>query len=98
MVKQEVVLDSMFHSLSDPIRRDILKRVAAKELSITQIAARYDVSMAAVSKHLNVLEKAKMIKRCKKGRQHLIRLEPQALKNASEYLLDYKEFWKSKLE
>jgi DNA-binding transcriptional ArsR family regulator len=89
MVKQELNLDSIFHSLSDKTRRDILRRVATKEISITQIAARYDMSMVAISKHLKVLEKSGMIKRCRHGRQHLIRLAPHALKYASEYVLEY---------
>jgi DNA-binding transcriptional ArsR family regulator len=60
MVEYTPSLDSIFGSLADPTRRDILQRVAGRELTVSQIAEPYDLSLAAVSKHLKILERAKL--------------------------------------
>jgi DNA-binding transcriptional ArsR family regulator len=98
MVKQELVLDHVFSSLSDPTRRDIIKRVANQEMSITEIAQCYDVSMASVSKHITILENAKLIVKHKKGKQHMVAFSPKAFKSAADYLQDYRRFWEEKLD
>jgi DNA-binding transcriptional ArsR family regulator len=59
MVEYTLDLDNIFFSLADPTRRDILKRVSAKDLSISEIADPYHLTFAAISKHIKVLEKAK---------------------------------------
>lgn len=89
-------LDSIFGSLADPTRRDILKRLEAHELSVSDIAFEYDMSMAAVSKHLKVLEKAKLITKEKEGKKRLVRLTPDTLKSADEYLEQYRQMWQSR--
>jgi DNA-binding transcriptional ArsR family regulator len=85
-------LDSVFGSLSDPTRRDILRRVATRELSVNEVAEPYEVSLAAISKHLKVLEKAELIVRRRRGKQQLVQLAPDALTDASEFLDFYKSF------
>jgi DNA-binding transcriptional ArsR family regulator len=92
MVEYTLSLDSVFGSLADPTRRDILKRVSSSELSVSEIAQPYDLSLAAVSKHLKVLEKARLIIKRRRGKQHLVRLSPGALANATDYLEWYQEF------
>ena len=61
MVEYNSHLDSLFHSLSDPIRRDILHRVAREESSVGELVSHYNISFAAISKHLKVLEKSQLI-------------------------------------
>lgn len=89
-------LNTVFHSLSDPIRRDILRRVARREMSVGQLAELYGVSFAAVSKHLQVLEKARLIKKRKEGRSNMISLEPKTLKEADAYLEQYRLMWQGR--
>lgn len=98
MVEYSLHLDSIFGSLADPTRRDILKRVALEELSVGDIAKYYDMTFAAISKHLKVLEKAKLILKRRQGREQYIQLSPAALEEASEYLVKYKEMWESRLD
>lgn len=98
MVKRSLVLDSIFGSLSDPTRRDILRRVAQKELSVSEVAKPYNVSLAAVSKHLSVLERAKLIEKRRDGKVFFVRLTPQTLMEASEHLAEYKKLWEARLD
>lgn len=93
MVEYTTQLDAIFNSLSDPIRRDILTRVARSEHSVGELVACYDVSFAAISKHLKVLEQACLIRKRKEGRKHLISLAPTVLYSADEYLEQYRQLW-----
>lgn len=86
MIEYTVKLDYIFSSLADSTRRDILRRVAKKELSVGAIAKSYSISFAAVSKHLGVLERANLIVKHRCGKQHYARLAPVALKDANAYL------------
>lgn len=98
MVEYAMSLDDVFGSLSDPIRRDILKRVAIKELTVSQVAEAYDVSLAAVSKHLKVLEKARLIIKRRQGKQQVVCLSPAAFKDAAEYLRHYENLWNARFD
>lgn len=98
MVEYTLHLDSVFGSLADPTRRDILKRVAESELSVSEIALPYGVSLAAISKHLKILEKAKLIIKRRHGRQQFVQLSPAAFKDASEYLSDYEKLWNDRFD
>jgi DNA-binding transcriptional ArsR family regulator len=84
-------LDAVFGSLSDPIRRDILARVSTSELSVTEIAEPYEVSLAAISKHLKVLERSGLVSKTRAGKQQLVRAEPEALDAAITQLEIYKQ-------
>ena len=96
MVEQVIELDSIFHSLADPTRRDILARVARAEYSVGELVEKYDVSFAAISKHLNVLEKAKLIIKRREGKRQMVTLAPGALMTADEYLEQYRQLWEQK--
>lgn len=98
MVEYSVSLDSVFGSLSDATRRDILRRVADADLSIGQIAKNYELTFAAISKHLMVLERAKLIVKYKRGKEHIVRLSPQALSRATEYLEFYQHHLEDRLD
>lgn len=91
-------LDAIFGSLADPIRRDILRRVAKKEMTISDVAQPYSVTFAAISKHLKVLEKAKLIIKRKQGREQVVTLAPEAIKDAADYLKAYEKLWNNRLD
>jgi DNA-binding transcriptional ArsR family regulator len=89
MVERNVYLDGLFSSLADPIRRDILWRLTSAQYSVGQIAQNYEISFAAVAKHLSVLEKAKLIIKQRRGKEQVVSIAPAALRDASEYLAKY---------
>jgi DNA-binding transcriptional ArsR family regulator len=93
MVEYTYSLDNIFTSLADPTRRDILRRVSRAELSVGEIARPYPLTFAAISKHLKVLEAAKLIIKRRQGKEQIVSLAPQSLADASEYLDWYKQFW-----
>lgn len=94
----EAELDRVFQALSDRTRRSILGRIAKTELSITEIAEPYDLTFAAVSKHLKVLEQARLIARRRDGSFQMITLDPEALKSAGQWLEFYQQFWTTRLD
>ena len=96
MVEQVFELDSIFHSLADPTRRDILARVARAELSVSELVEKYDVSFAAISKHLNVLEHARLIVKRREGKKQMVSLAPDALRTADDYLAQYTRMWEQR--
>lgn len=98
MVELETRLDLIFGSLADTTRRDILRRVAGLELSVGEIASSYDISLAAVSKHLVVLEKAGLITKRRDGKQQIASLSPAAVTDASSHLERYRDIWESRLD
>jgi DNA-binding transcriptional ArsR family regulator len=89
MVEYSLSLDSIFGSLADPTRRDILRRIAEKELPVSEIAQPYNMSLAAISKHLKILTNAKLVMKRRKGKQQFISLSPAAFKDAETYLRQY---------
>jgi DNA-binding transcriptional ArsR family regulator len=91
-------LDVTFSALSDPTRRDILARLALGESTVGDIAAPYRMSLNATSKHLKVLENARLVIRRVEGRVHYIRLNPEPLRTASEWLDRYRAFWEHRLD
>ncbi len=98
MVEQTFELDNIFRSLADPIRRDILRRVAECELSVNELASRYDVSLAAVSKHLKVLERARLVHKRREGKQYKVTAAVDALKEADAYLEQYRQMWQGRMD
>ncbi len=91
-------LDGIFAALSDMTRRDILRRVAVYRLSVSEIAKPYDLTIAAISKHLKVLEHAGFITKRRIGRKHYIYPATTAFKDAAQWLEFYKSFWESNLD
>lgn len=98
MVEYTLQLDSIFASLADPTRRDILARVSRGELSVGELAANYSMSFAATSKHLKVMERAKLIVKRKDGKKQMVSLAPEALMSADEYLEQYRRMWQSRYD
>ncbi|WP_397568665.1 ArsR/SmtB family transcription factor [Schlesneria sp. T3-172] len=91
-------LDRVFHALSDSTRRSILQDVAEREMSVSEIALPYQMSLAAVSKHLKVLERAGLIGREKRGSFQFVRINAEPMKEARQWLAYYERFWDDHLE
>ncbi len=98
MVEYTMNLDSVFGSLADPTRRDILQRLTRSELSVNEIANPYDMSLAAVSKHLKILEKARLVIKRRKGKQQIVELAPKTLNEANDYLERYRQMWEERYD
>lgn len=99
MVEHNTKLDAVFHSLADPTRRDILRRVSRRTLTVGEVARLYErqLSLAAVSKHLMVLERAGLVRKRRHGREQQVELSPKALRDAGGYLERYREAWEGRL-
>jgi DNA-binding transcriptional ArsR family regulator len=91
-------LDATFAALADPTRRAILARLAAGEASVTELAAPFDMSQPAVSKHLKVLERAGLISRGRDAQRRPCRLEARPLKAAIDWLENYRDFWEESFQ
>jgi len=91
-------LSAAFAALADPTRRAIIARLAEGEASVNELAAPFDMSLPAVSKHLKVLEKAGLISRGKEAQWRPARLEPQTMKGIADWLEQYRRFWESSFD
>lgn len=99
MVEHKITrLDTVFHALGDPTRRQMLQSLADGEKTVSQLADPFAISLAAASKHIKTLEKAGLIRREVRGRTHLCRLEPGPLASAHEWLGFYQRFWTERLD
>jgi len=98
MVEYNPYLDGLFGSLADPVRRDILRRLIDAQYTISQIAEAYDISFAAVAKHLKVLEKASLIIKRRRGKEQVVSIRPEALKDATYYLKQYEALWNQRFD
>ena len=86
-------LNDIFSSLADPTRRAILERLFNGEMTVTQLAEPFKMSLPAVSKHLRVLEKAGVVRQRKLGRNRYYSVDPLALKKATDWLNRWSHFW-----
>ena len=89
--------DSLFHALSDRTRRDILRRVLAGEHSVTTLAARYDMSFAAVQKHVAVLERAGLLTKRRQGREQLASGDVEAVRSVASMLDELESVWRGRV-
>jgi DNA-binding transcriptional ArsR family regulator len=91
-------LDRTFGALADPTRRRILAQLARGTECVTDLARPYSISLAAVSKHVMVLEKAGLVRRRRRGRVHALTLEARPMKAAQAWMDRYREFWEGNLD
>ena len=91
-------LNLTFAALADPTRRAILARLALGETSVTELAAPFEMSMPAISKHLRVLQRAGLVARGREAQWRPCRLEAAPLKDASDWLEEYRRFWEQSLD
>src|SRR5262249_57160460 len=91
-------LDRVFHALAHPARRAMLRRLTDKEQNLSQLAAPLRMSFPAASKHVRVLERARLVRRRVVGRAHLCRIEAKPLSEASRWLEEYRRIWEGNFE
>jgi DNA-binding transcriptional ArsR family regulator len=91
-------LTATFAALADPTRRAILTRLAAGETSVTELAEPFEMSLPAVTKHLKVLERAGLITRGRQAQWRPCRLQAAPLKNARDWIEQYRTFWDERLD
>jgi DNA-binding transcriptional ArsR family regulator len=91
-------LTTTFFALADPTRRHILARLTASDATVTELAEPHDMSLAAVSKHLKVLESAGLVSRGREAQWRPCHLEAKPLQAASDWIEDYRRFWERSFE
>jgi DNA-binding transcriptional ArsR family regulator len=89
--------DALFHALADRTRRDIMRRVLTGPQSVTVLAARYDMSFAAVQKHVAVLEKAGLLTKQRKGREQLASGDVEAVRSVASMLTELEQVWRGRI-
>ena len=91
-------LDAVYAALSHPVRRSLLEHLRSGGAKVTELADPFPISLAAVSKHLRVLETAGLVRRTIHGREHQLALEPSPLMSAADWLDSYRRFWEDRLD
>ena len=91
-------LNRVYAAIADPTRRAILAVLAGGSLNVGGVARRFPISFNAVSKHLKVLERAGLVRRRVRGREHWLRLRPEPLRAATRWLEHYRGFWEARLD
>ena len=91
-------LSATFAALADPTRRAILARLAGGETSVTELAAPFEMTLPAVTKHLKVLERAGLISRSRQAQWRPCKLEAQPLREVADWVTQYREFWEQRLD
>jgi DNA-binding transcriptional ArsR family regulator len=94
----EDAVDGLFHALADTTRRDILRRCAADEPSVSRLARTYPMSFAAVQKHVAVLERAGLVTKQRHGREQLVRTDAGAVARARQALDDLEATWRGRVD
>lgn len=98
MIERQPQMDEVFQALAHEARRDMLRRLASGELTVSELAAPLDMSLAAASRHVQVLEHAGLLRRTVQGRRHVCRLNPGPLESAAAWLHFYERFWTERLD
>lgn len=91
-------LTAAFSALADPTRRAILERLADGEASVGELVEPFDISPQAISRHLKVLEQSGLVNRRIDAQRRIIRLNPEALKEPSDWVNRYRKFWEGQLD
>lgn len=91
-------LSATFSALADPTRRAILARLSSGDASVTELAAPFQMSLPAVSKHLKVLQKAGLIERGREAQWRPCRLKADRLKDVNDWIANYREFWEARFD
>jgi DNA-binding transcriptional ArsR family regulator len=91
-------LSMTFAALADPTRRAILARLTEGEISVTELAAPFEISLPAVTKHLHVLERAGLVSRSRHAQWRPCKLEAEPLRAASSWIDEYRQYWEASLD
>lgn len=97
MVESPAKLDLVFRALGDGTRRGMLRRLSSRELTVSELAEPYRMSLASASKHVKTLERAGLVTRTVRGRTHYCRINPQPLAKADAWLRAYEGLWDTRL-
>ncbi|MGO3147880.1 MAG: ArsR/SmtB family transcription factor [Leucobacter sp.] len=90
-------VDRIFRALADTTRRDIVRRTLSSELSVSEIARSYEMSFAAVQKHVAILEAADLVAKIPSGRERIIRGNPEAIQRAQALLNHFEQLWRGRI-
>jgi DNA-binding transcriptional ArsR family regulator len=97
-LRRDQALNYTLIALADSTRRDILRRLARSDSRVTDLAAPFAISLNSVSKHIKLLERAKLIERRKVGREHVLRFRPDPLLKVQKWVSEQQAFWRASLE
>jgi len=89
--------NKVFRALADATRRDIVRRTLRGEVSVSELAAHYDMSFAAVQKHVAVLETACLVTKIARGRERIVRGQPETIRQAQELLTSLEDIWRQRI-
>jgi DNA-binding transcriptional ArsR family regulator len=89
---------ALWSALSDPTRRAIIEQLTRGPLRVTDVAAPFDMSLNAVSKHIKVLEAARLVRRTRRGREHTLELDPAPLREVARWTSEVEQFWAARLD
>ena len=95
---QDTSLNQTYAAIADPTRRAILIRLMQSEARVTELAEPFDISLNAVSKHVRVLERAQLVRRRIKGRDHYLSVNIEPLQEAAEWIETYQQFWEKRMD
>ncbi|MDH7797802.1 MULTISPECIES: metalloregulator ArsR/SmtB family transcription factor [unclassified Beijerinckia] len=98
MIQVEPAFDTTLAALADPTRRAILQRLGGGDLRVTEIAKPYAISLNAVSKHIKVLENARLVHRRRVGREHILALDPRPMEALGRWIADQQGVWAARLQ
>ncbi len=90
--------EAVWTALSDPTRRAILERLTRGPTRVTDVAAPFEMSLNAVSKHIKVLEAAHLVRRTREGREHVLELDPKPLREVVRWASNMEQFWSERLD
>lgn len=95
---QTATFDHVLSAISDPTRRAILDRLARGPARVTDVAAPFEMSLAAVSKHVKVLEHAGLVRRVRQGREHTLELDATPLREVARWANHFEQYWNERLD
>lgn len=98
VVNKTIDLDDIFHALSNSTRRNILVHLVEKDLTVNELAEKYDMTLQGVSKHIRVLVKSGLVSQSKRGRTKKCRVNYRQLDRVSELIQKYRKFWEARLD
>jgi len=98
LVMRSQGLDLVFSALSDPHRRTMVERLARRPMTVGEVAEGLPISQPAASKHVKVLERSGLIVRAVRGREHVLRLTPKAMRSAAAWMETQRQYWLGALE
>ena len=90
-------VDAMFQALADRTRRDIMRRVMVEELSVSEVAAAYDMSFAGVQKHVAVLERAGLLSKQRVGKAQIAHVEIRAIRTVASLMGEFEDMWRARV-